>query len=603
MGFESAITIREAIREVQEGRWVIPAFQRSLVWTPDKMQLLFDSLMRDYPIGSFLLWDLERSTVQKYAFFEFVREYHAKNFRSGGMASLKGRDRLRGVLDGQQRLSALYIGLHGSHADRIKYGRHANPAAWPRKRLFLNLRHVAADDGSDEQDRSRYQFRFLTELQARPTETAFWFPVGDAMGFVKPGDANSYLVEHGLVGEPTTHDTLFQLRHAIWDEARISYYLEKVQDFHKVVTIFQRLNKAGTPLTTADIVFSTAVEQWTGINARQAIDDLITELNSHGRPDDFRFTRDFVLKSCLVLADIANIRFDAANFGAKNMTRIEAAWPGIADALRLTAKLIGSLGYSGARLTSLNAAIPLAYYLHRKGTPKNFVDHPTREADRAVMRRWLAGVLVRRVFSGHSDNKLTAARRAVRDHDANLFPAAEVNNRLSMAGVTDPGIEQLLAATYGSPQGFAVLSLLYPNFPYERAFDIDHVHPRSFATRTKLIQAGLTPEDAAYYIAHVNEIPNLQLLPHEQNNQKLNTPFESYLKRSHARDDARRIFLEFHRIPATDLSTSNFRSFFEQRKTLLRTALQAALTDSATGRGSVTAASVDEQDRQSVEDG
>jgi Protein of unknown function DUF262 len=577
MGFESAITVREAIGEVIEGRWVIPAFQRSLVWTPEKIQLLFDSLMRDYPIGSFLLWELERPTVAKYAFFDFVREYHARDLRAGGLAALKGRDRLRGVLDGQQRLSALYIGLHGSHADRVKYGRQANPAAWPRKRLHLNLRRVASDGEADAQDRSRYQFRFLTDGQARSTDSAFWFPVADVMGFAKPAEANAYLVEHDLAADPVAPETLFQLRHAVWDDPRISYYLEKDQDFHKVVTIFQRLNKAGTPLTTGEIVFSTAVEQWRGINARQAIDDLVKEVNSYGEPDAFRFSRDFVLKACLALADIANIRFDAGNFGAKNMARIENEWAAIAKALRLTAKLLGNLGFSGWRLTSHNAAIPIAYYLHRRGAPSNFVEHPSWQADRDLIRRWLATALVRRVFSGHSDNKLTAARRAIRDSEGSAFPSAEIDGRLNLANLTETDLELLLAATYGSAQGFSVLSLLYPNFPYDRAFDLDHIHPRSY-TRAKLVSDGMTEDDAEFYVSHINELPNLQLLPHEQNNQKLNVPLVKYLDRAHPSPEARRIFLEFHRIPGVDLTTAAFRDFFEARKSVLRRELRRALS-------------------------
>jgi hypothetical protein len=43
------------------------------------------------------------------------------------------------ILDGQQRLTALNIGLYGSHAERQPRKWWSNPDAFPKKRLYLNL--------------------------------------------------------------------------------------------------------------------------------------------------------------------------------------------------------------------------------------------------------------------------------------------------------------------------------------------------------------------------------------------------------------------------------------------------------------------------------
>ena len=44
--------------------YFLPAIQREYVWSPDQIIQLFDSLMRNYPIGSFLFWELQPIYLQ-----------------------------------------------------------------------------------------------------------------------------------------------------------------------------------------------------------------------------------------------------------------------------------------------------------------------------------------------------------------------------------------------------------------------------------------------------------------------------------------------------------------------------------------------------------
>jgi hypothetical protein len=143
------------------------------------------------------------------------------------------------------------------------------------------------------------------------------------------------------------------------------------------------------------------------------------------------------------------------------------------------------------------------------------------------MRRWLAEALIRRVFSGQSDAKLTAAREALA-HGGSAFPATEIAAKLRLPALTDEDIDQLLRTSYGGG-AYAVLSLLYPSFPFDQQFDLDHIHPASFAgNKSKMAQYGLDAAATAYYAKHVNELPNLQLLRHEVNNEKRAKPIKSF---------------------------------------------------------------------------
>ena len=46
--FEKAITIRQAIRNIDDRTFLLPAIQRNFVWSPQQICVLFDSLMREY---------------------------------------------------------------------------------------------------------------------------------------------------------------------------------------------------------------------------------------------------------------------------------------------------------------------------------------------------------------------------------------------------------------------------------------------------------------------------------------------------------------------------------------------------------------------------
>ncbi|MDE2852430.1 MAG: DUF262 domain-containing protein [Acidobacteriota bacterium] len=120
MAFQTPISIKDAITHIERKEFVLPAIQREFVWRADQIERLFDSLMRGYPIGAFLFWRVAAANVSEYNFFDFVRNYHEKNRRHNEPLPepLHERD-LVAVLDGQQRLTALNIGLRGSHATKL----------------------------------------------------------------------------------------------------------------------------------------------------------------------------------------------------------------------------------------------------------------------------------------------------------------------------------------------------------------------------------------------------------------------------------------------------------------------------------------------------
>jgi uncharacterized protein with ParB-like and HNH nuclease domain len=123
MPFETPITIRDTIHRIHSREYLLPGIQREFVWEPDQICRLFDSLVRGYPIGSFLFWRVTEEHKTDYRFYEFLGDYHEHNSRHNPKATLLPAGGLTAVLDGQQRLTSLYIGLMGTHTVRRKYAR------------------------------------------------------------------------------------------------------------------------------------------------------------------------------------------------------------------------------------------------------------------------------------------------------------------------------------------------------------------------------------------------------------------------------------------------------------------------------------------------
>ncbi|WP_312506017.1 DUF262 domain-containing protein, partial [Bacillus luti] len=114
MAFQTPLTIKKVIENVHNKKYLLPAIQREFVWGTDQIERLFDSLMQGYPVGSFLFWNVKKEKSKDFQFYEFIRNYHEKNNRHNPLASTSGEEGIIAILDGQQRLTSMYIALKGT---------------------------------------------------------------------------------------------------------------------------------------------------------------------------------------------------------------------------------------------------------------------------------------------------------------------------------------------------------------------------------------------------------------------------------------------------------------------------------------------------------
>lgn len=97
----------DLINEIQKGIIKIPKFQRDFVWTIDKTAKLLDSILKGYPIGTFILWQTDE------------RINDIKNVGNLDIPDTPDGVKVQYVLDGQQRITSLFAAYLGAHIQKV----------------------------------------------------------------------------------------------------------------------------------------------------------------------------------------------------------------------------------------------------------------------------------------------------------------------------------------------------------------------------------------------------------------------------------------------------------------------------------------------------
>lgn len=573
MAFQTPLTINEVISKIHSKKYLLPSIQREFVWSTDQITKLFDSVMRDYPINAFLFWEVGKENLSKFMFYEFLRDYHQTKNHHNERANLNGDENIVAVLDGQQRLTSLYIGLKGSYAYKLSYRRWNDDQAYPERELYLNLLQY-----SDEHE-YEYEFEFLTEAEAAKTDSKhYWFLVGDILNMKNLSDVMKYWSKNIVYRQYTSeqadfaNETLSKLYEVIHVSPTICYYLENSTELDKVLNIFIRVNSGGTTLSYSDLLLSIATAQWDKLDARKVIHNFVDEVNHLG--EGFNVNKDFVLKACLVLCDFEDISFKVDNFNRTTMLKIEEEWENITKAIRNAVKLIASFGFSRENITSNNLIIPIAYYFKHNSLSNNVESSLSMMDNRNAMKKWFIHSLLKRVFSFSPDGVLKPIREIIRKTSDGSFPLQQIiewSKRSTNRSLifTEDDINNLLWAKYGQGDTLVIMSVLYPWADMRNHFHIDHMHPQSAFGRKKMEKRGLTEQQISFGLANYNCLGNLQLLESIPNIEKSDCPLDEWISKAVPKQ-ALSDYKMKHFIPDNvALSFENFEEFFVKREELI----------------------------------
>lgn len=558
------VSIRKIVQylnnpEYDGGLW-LPNIQRPFVWGQEQIEKLFDSIMREYPISTLLVWRTQSNIKRR----KFIDNYREDLKLSQFQVPEDGRTKLL-VLDGQQRLQSLYISLCGSHS---------------KEELFFHVLSGAQVDP----DEVRFKFRFLSPSKAMfPWVNFKRIVFSEGMPNVL---ANELMAQASMTLNAEQQDALlknlWQAKKVFVIEEAIGYQeLDSVDNpdaytENDVVEIFIRANSGGTKLGKSDLLFSLLTASWD--DADEAIEDLISELNASG----YEFTRDFILKTCLVLLgkgaayDVKKFRDDVTK------QEIVSQWPRISAAIRDVRDYLYRKTYirSDHALPSYLALIPVIYF--RFHYPQRWTS--VRGLDTYLLRTLLCGA-----FSGRPDGLIDKCVRCIKQDEqfsvSDLFEVIHNDGRN-----LDVSEESLLQASYGSKAIHLIFNLWYRQFDYQPAYtgnlpQVDHIFPQSLLRSVK----DHNPETGRqslmrYQAAARDQLANCMLLTADENGFEGKCdqePKDWFADKSEA-------YLEMHLIPAQPSlwDLANFEKFIAARKQLIVQKLRQLITAGGAGTDS-----------------
>ena len=564
--------IRAVIEEINSRKIYLPAIQRKYVWDDDQITRLMDSIMLGYPIGTFLFWKVRKSIINKkeYSMYEFIKDFHERDVYKNPSAPQpfpigSDEETIWAVLDGQQRLTSLYIALQGSMSRKLPNKRWKNDDAFPIKELYLDLH----SQRTDEEDIS-YEFKFLTQEEAKKQkDDKLWYLVKDILKYSQDELGTDLIIPNGWASDKVAMKNISLLHTRLVGDEIINYFEVQTDSIDSVLDIFVRVNSGGTVLSKSDLLFSTIVSHWD--KARDEIDKLLAEINKIG--EGYKFSNDFIMRTCLYVLDMS-VTLKVETFKKESVLKIKNNWENIRKTIKDTVDLLNEFGFNSENIISYVAVSPMVYYRFKGG---NFDAESKSE-----LRKYIVISQVRQVFGAATNSALTSIREALKAAPTDSF---KMGNLLKVRFTgertlryTSEEIDAMFDTYEIGAYTFMLLSLLYPNLKYsQKGFHQDHMHPYAGFEESKIANLKL-PDGSIIddvrkdeWRRRRNTLANLQLLEGRENERKNATPLVDWIEVTANSENAKYMPSD------SSFELSHFEDFMDKRQKLMSDALKAIL--------------------------
>ena len=283
--------LQRVFQELERGNLRIPRFQRAYVWERSKIVKLLNSISMSYPIGSFFLWETDTSME---AFGRDITEFDFPKKPQGNYFMF--------ILDGQQRITSLYVSLMGKTLNEVDYST-----------ICYNL------------DSKKFK---LPQLKTEQHNIPVW----------KIWDAKEYsnlLMEYAKNGDFERMQALKECQEFLYNYP-ISIIMSRKMGLEEVVDIFERINQGGKRLSLFDLVHATVWSQ--NFDLREKIKDFNNEkaISLFGKIGGEIFTQSLSL----------NIKHDCTKLVQLKLTNQECinAWARTIECMRIAIDYVKSLG-------------------------------------------------------------------------------------------------------------------------------------------------------------------------------------------------------------------------------------------------------------------
>lgn len=550
--------VADAVTEIDEEKFVLPVIQRSLVWTEDKMELLFDTLLKGDSFGGVMVIEEEKDTKPLFNYRPFTKDGNFISSRQ--IDSLKQQQFF--VIDGQQRLQTFYIGLKGTINGKVLY-------------FDLFSDYNFEYEFKFEKDENKLP-KISKENIDRKIPEHFWYPVKTLLEKLKNTGKYKQVVKEIIDKHGITDD----LKKDHIEENILSFYenvlnsetlgiskvvinksLPEIENRQRIVELFRRLNDGGTRLSSFDLVASILKGfSW-------EMEGFLKEMLE--KYQDIGLTQDNLIKLIFLLQDnhnkeMASIEATDAEFAIKNRERIKATIKALKDFLECSK----TLDYYKEGNRSFIPLFFISYHLFHKDIDNNalmnyFNNYETGNADFPLMKRWMYHSLINGVFRSKGAGWIpykTGIKKileAIRTHKNKAFPIAEIfqvyiNHPITFTTTyTSNNLDQLDSSF--------VYYLMYDRARTTRTNDVDHIMPKNIL-ETNGVDWG-----------KINSIKNFQLLDFGTNRGAKNgKPFKEWVDNPEFVKD-KPAYVLLHLIPSDETlwTEDKFEDFIEARATLI----------------------------------
>lgn len=557
---DDSITIYEALQYIKDGKYVMPAFQRQYVWSMEQVEKLWDSILLDYPIATFLFWHVDDDNVTWDTYF--CNFLHEATFDSRKQADSLNYELSNinvaltdtAILDGQQRLTSLFLSLFGNAFIRQKHARKKNGGGIVTKLLIeLNKNKLTVDE--EEYNSKKYDIKFSEKVgKLSPTqfeirnilepkfqdETTRDKAINDAIANV-PADSKEY-----------ARDILNKLYIKIFEEKLIRF--TKIHDMKQddALEMFVRFNSGGKALRKSEITMSILEAYWP--SAKTEFGKLLVD-SYNG------FGSDFIIRCALMIyGDVVK-----SNISKQIANELKNNWSEFKKALKNLENVLKDMNIGVSRFaSSWNVLLPIIYFIYYNPEYKKNLDG---------IRAYLIRAILFTYFQSGTTSKLQQMKSRINENDYEI--TVDMLNQMNDLRVTDGKIEDILNSEKGGR--VAGEALFYLSLDWRKKhikYEQDHLHPYERFDGNKPISVSM--EDWKRWRGNRNRLANLHLLEGRSNASKSDMRLADYY--NDMNDEQKSEFRKQAIIPnELSLELECFDDFYEKRKAILTARIRQLL--------------------------
>lgn len=549
------LSIWEATEKIKNGKFIIPAFQRQFVWNMEQIEKLWDSILLDYPISNFLFWHVDDSNTTWDTYFMSFLERVTFNSRlqadadnnNYSLSNIDTRYNDTAILDGQQRLTALYISLFGDLYIRPKNSRKSYGGGIIAK-LFIELNKNKISFDDEEYNSKKFDIKFSTKVgMVSPT----CFEIRKILDLKDMSDEDrSLYIEKAISKVPEdsknyARNILNSLYNKIFIEKLIRYteIIDMKQD--DALEMFVRFNSGGKQLKKSDITMSILEAYWP--QARQEFGKILID-------DFYGFGSDFIVRTALMLyGDVIK-----STISKSIATDLMNNWGDFKKALHNLSSLLKELNIDIKRfINGWNVLLPIIYMIYYNPNEyKDYVDD-------------IRAYIIRSIFFSYFQSGTTAKLQQMKTNmnSFNSKITIDMLDQMVELAVTRGKLDDLLSVEKGSRTAGEILYYLSRHWlNNEYKYEQDHLHPYDRFNESKPLNVSI--ESWTRWKSLRNKLPNLQLLEGRSNGSKNDMPLIDYYNQKNELQKEEFITNSF--IPTNiSLELSSFEEFYQARKQLL----------------------------------